>query len=64
MAGLKMNTPPIEFQECWSYLPVISECNVTVDDLFGEAVPHMIIIKEIAGNNVYWLDKGINTLTV
>lgn len=62
MAGLKMDSTQISIPEGWSYIPVLTECNVTVTDLFGEPVSEVIIVKEIAGNNVFWPEKGINTL--
>lgn len=64
MAGLKMDSTQLTVPEGWSYLPVLSDCNITVSDLFGAAISDVIIIKEIAGNNVYWPEKGINTLTI
>jgi hypothetical protein len=64
MAGLKLDSTQVNIPEGWSYLPVLSECNITVTDLFGEAIVHVTIIKEIAGNNVYWPEKDIETLTV
>jgi hypothetical protein len=64
MAGLKLDSLEINIPEGWSYLPALSECNITVIDLFGVAISDVIIIKEIAGNKVFWPEKDIETLTV
>ncbi|NCA84969.1 MAG: hypothetical protein EOM83_05255 [Clostridia bacterium] len=45
----------------WSYLPVNAGCQVSVTSLFG-AKPQIAMIKEMAGNNMYWPAFGINTI--
>jgi len=39
---------------------VLSECAVDVEALF--AGKDMVIVKEVAGWNLYWPEYGINTL--
>ncbi|MBE0639074.1 MAG: T9SS type A sorting domain-containing protein [Bacteroidales bacterium] len=46
----------------WSIMPVKSECNVSVQQLFNPVINRIIVVKEIAGNNVFWPAMGINTL--
>lgn len=46
----------------WSIMPVKSECNVSVQQLFNPVINRLIVVKEIAGNNVFWPAMGINTL--
>jgi hypothetical protein len=48
--------------EGWNLIPVISECDVNVSELFsGKDVS---IIKEVAGWNIYWPEFEIYTLDV
>ena len=45
----------------WSYLPVLSTCDVAVEAIFAN-YPEVEIIKDIAGNGIYWPEFGINTI--
>ncbi|OYT12732.1 MAG: hypothetical protein B6I19_08795 [Bacteroidetes bacterium 4572_114] len=46
--------------EGWNLIAVLSDCAVNVSDLFlGKDV---IIVKEVAGPDIYWPGFGINTL--
>lgn len=44
----------------WNLIPVLSECSVNVADFF--AGHDVILVKEVAGWNLYWPGMGINTL--
>lgn len=46
----------------WSYLPVLSPCSQSVSSLFGTVGNNLVVVKEIAGNQVFWPAMGINTL--
>jgi len=46
----------------WNIIPVKSECNVSVQQLFDPVLNSLIVVKEIAGNNIYWPSMSINTL--
>lgn len=46
----------------WSIMPVKSECNVSVQQLFNPIINRVRLVKEVAGNNVFWPAMGINTL--
>jgi hypothetical protein len=46
----------------WSIMPVKSECNVSVQQLFNPIINRVRVVKEVAGNNVFWPAMGINTL--
>lgn len=48
----------------WSIMPVKSECNVSVQQLFSAILARVNIVKEVAGNNVFWPSMGITTLQV
>jgi hypothetical protein len=45
----------------WSYLPVDAGCQVSIALLFGDK-PQITMIKEMAGNLMYWPAFGINTI--
>jgi len=46
----------------WSYLPVLSPCSQSVSSLFSTVGNNLVVVKEIAGNKVFWPAMGINTL--
>jgi hypothetical protein len=46
----------------WSIMPVKSECNVSIQQLFNPIINRVRVVKEVAGNNVFWPAMGINTL--
>jgi PKD repeat protein len=46
----------------WNILPVISTCSQSTTDVFSPLGDTLVIIKEIAGTNVFWPQPGINNL--
>jgi hypothetical protein len=64
ISGIRSENNQINLPQGWSYLPVIAECNIQIQDLFIGQLQDVIIIKEIAGNNVFWPENNINTLQV
>lgn len=48
----------------WNLIPVISRCDVAIDDLFAPVMNKLSIIKEVAGTGIYWPAMGIQTLDV
>lgn len=46
----------------WYFMPVLSECPVNIQDLFGDQINEVIIIQELIGTNIYWPQFSINTL--
>ena len=47
----------------WHFMPILSECPVTIEDLFGDQIENVVIVMELLGVNVYWPEMSINTLT-
>jgi hypothetical protein len=43
-------------------LPVLTDCDVSVEEVFGKIINETEIIKEIAGVNCYWPEKDISSL--
>jgi len=46
----------------WNLIPTISQCNVQLTELVAPVSDRIIIVKEIAGNNIFWPEMGISTL--
>jgi len=46
----------------WSYLPVISECDVDATALFGAHTEDIVIVQDLIGTQIYWPEHGIYTL--
>jgi len=47
----------------WHFMPVLSECAVSIEDLFGDQISNVIIIQELIGLNMYWPEMSIYTLS-
>jgi hypothetical protein len=62
--GCELTDRSLNMTATWNIIPVKSECYVQVSELFNPVVNNVIVVKEIAGNNVYWPQMGINTLQV
>jgi|GEM_PF-1382999 len=45
----------------WQVIPVLSSFQVSVEDLFFN-VGGLVIVKDVAGEHVYWKEYGINTI--
>lgn len=52
----------IELAAGWNLLPVASLCNVDATTLFS-AFPEIVIVKDVAGVNVWWPETSTYTLT-
>jgi PKD repeat protein len=46
----------------WNILPILSECNVVLEDLIALVSDKVTVIKEVAGTGVYWPGFGVNTI--
>lgn len=58
--GLPLVEASLNLAEGWNLIPVLSGCAVDVADLF--AGTDVMIVREVAGLEMYWPDYGINTL--
>lgn len=54
----------IDLPAGWSYLPILSLCNVDINDIFSNNIDKIEIVKDIASTRIYWPALGINTLGV
>jgi spore germination protein YaaH len=60
ISGLRETNKTLELSAGWNLIPVLSECAMDVEALF--AGKDLVMVKEVAGWNLYWPDYGINTL--
>nr|NQU88908.1 hypothetical protein [Bacteroidota bacterium] len=60
--GIKQADKIIPMAAGWNIMPVLSECNVQIDQLFSQHSDKLIMIKEVAGSNTYWPIYGISSL--
>ena len=61
--GLTIDNKTIQLPAGWSILPVLSECPVGIEALFGIDFSKLEIVKEIAGNKLFWPLNQVFTLT-
>lgn len=61
ITGTKIENPEIDLMEGWNLIPVLSSCDVDVENLFS-GFTSLQIIKEVAGTHIYWPEYNINTL--
>lgn len=54
----------IQLNEGWNLIPVLSETNVLVEDLFGGNLENIVVVKDAVGIGAYWPDQNITTLQV
>ncbi len=61
-AGSRESNQTLSLADNWNLIPVLSECDVDVENLFSGT--DIIIVKEVAGWDVYWPAFGINSLEI
>lgn len=59
LAGPNAAPTTLNLQAGWNLIPVPVNCPVALSGW----LPQGMIVKEVAGNRVYWADAGINALT-
>jgi hypothetical protein len=62
--GYSFTDKTIEVPEGWSLLPVLSECSIAASFIEEASAGSLVIIKEIAGNNLYWPEEKVKTLQI
>ncbi len=58
--GKRVENNSLTLNAGWNLIPVLSECSVDINEIF--AGTSVVMVKEIAGINLYWLEAGISTL--
>ena len=64
MTGCPVAEKNVSLTSTWNIFPVLSNCNVLLTEVFSPVMDHLIVVKEIAGNKIYWPELGIQTLYV
>jgi PKD repeat protein len=62
IGGYPVNPQTIDVEAGLNILPVPVSCPVDINDLFGNNLSKVIIIREIAGTAMFWPEYGMNTL--
>jgi len=62
VGGSEFANTGLTLDQGWQYLPVLSECDVNIWDLFGENIENIIIIQDLIGIDVFWPEMGIYDL--
>jgi len=62
LSGSQDNDNTIQIHQGWNLIPVLSECTLDVEVLEETLGSDMIIIKEAAGDGLYWPQFNINTI--
>lgn len=62
--GYSFTNKTIEVPEGWSLFPVLSECSIAASYIEEVSEGSLIILKEIAGNNLYWPEEKVKTLQI
>jgi len=60
LQGSRATEQSIVLEVGWNLIPVLSTCEIPVTPLF--AIPQTIIVKDATGCQMYWPEKGIQTL--
>jgi hypothetical protein len=60
--GCPLTDTQISLSTTWNLIPIISNCNVQLTELVAPVMDNIIVVKEIAGNNLFWPEMGISTL--
>ncbi|MBE0637343.1 MAG: T9SS type A sorting domain-containing protein [Bacteroidales bacterium] len=60
VSGIPMVDVTLDLSEGWNLIPVLSGCDVGVEDLF--AGTDLIMVREVAGYKIYWPEFDINTI--
>ena len=64
LAGSMENETTLQLPSGWVVMPVICENLLDVEEVFAPFSGNMVIVKEVAGGNIYWPEFGINTLKI
>jgi hypothetical protein len=62
VAGAEFVSGEITIPAGWSYLPVLSQCDANVMEMFADHLDDVVIIQELIGTGVFWPAFEINTI--
>ncbi|MBP6977188.1 MAG: T9SS type A sorting domain-containing protein [Lentimicrobiaceae bacterium] len=61
--GIAESDQSVNLPAGWYTIPILAQNMVPSSSLFGQLDPNLVIVKEIAGNRIWWPAMGIYTLT-
>jgi len=64
IAGPDKTSTTLQLASGWNLMPVLSDCNVAVDELFEDQLALLEMVKEVGSNNVFWPAKTITNLSL
>ncbi len=50
-------------ENTWHYLPVLSSCPVDINQMFGQEIDNIVIVKDLIGCKVWWPQMEVYSLT-
>ena len=62
ISGTPEQNKTVLLQEGWNLIPVVSDVPVNAEDLFGDVIDKIIVVKGVAETGILWPDYDINTL--
>lgn len=62
LEGISDHQQTIQLYAGWNLLPILSTCGLTTIDLLGNLGDILVLVKEIAGDKVYWPAKEVGSL--
>jgi len=62
ITGYPEQNKTLQLKQGWNLIPAISAYPVDVVDLFSGVSDKVVVVKDIAGTGVYWLEFNINTI--
>lgn len=60
--GIYLGGSVLLLDEGWTIMPVLSECPVSIAELFSGVEDKLVVIKNISGLGVYWPEQQIFTI--
>lgn len=63
LCGTDIENPTFQLNEGWNLLPVFSNTEAAINDLFAPFSENLIMIKEVAGTSLFYPQFDIFTLT-
>ncbi|HOW26003.1 MAG TPA: T9SS type A sorting domain-containing protein [Bacteroidales bacterium] len=61
--GLAESDLSVNLPAGWYTIPILAQNTVPSSSLFGQLDPNLVIVKEIAGNRIWWPAMGVLSLT-
>jgi len=60
--GAFLSNTTLSLYAGWNILPVLTNCEIPVEQIYNSLGDNLVIICEIAGTDLFWPELGVNTL--